>query len=505
MKETLLFSFPGISVSTPHTPPSTGFLVLSSCPQLTDIDPTRPDVFLRLQHTPDNTTSASPIDVLIEAWRDLHKTSPHEFILSTDFGDLTIAFSDLHHTIPQSDARIDLPAEVIREMKWEDIVREFETEIDRFVSYIKNNYSLISSPFGDVGSSSSAAAHTSYDPSSYSDEKKGSGRVVLVDEENGSEVGEVGGCHVNADGIVPGRKDPVEIIFPENGENGTIMVRPADYLLDASHSAYKNSSIVQAASRASRLVVTSSFYISNALQTGAKTFNERTQPVAKPLTFQPSTHQRFQQVHILTSTAAKFSSATLGKVQTLAQNAGAKLAGTEKNPRNPGLLNKSIIAFSTVADGFEYATKAVLSSSSQAASSVVGHRYGAEAEEVAKSLTGVAKNLCLVYIDASGVSRRAVVKGVAKGMVVGRDKNGSNVVALPNQVIDGLPPGWGDGPLGGPNAGPPSRSATPSLASPPDYATVTSSYGENGRTESRSSNTAYYPASSSSEQKKPPR
>ncbi|KAF8249980.1 hypothetical protein K440DRAFT_542469, partial [Wilcoxina mikolae CBS 423.85] len=250
-----------------------------------------------------------------------------------------------------------------------------------------------------------------------------------------------------------------------------------DYLRDATDPAYQNSSLVQTAATVSRLIVTTSAYISNAMATGARTFSEKTQPNATPMTFQPSTHQRFQQVHTLTATAAKFSSATVGKVSTLAQNAGAKLARKDKEsaergkPRNPNILNKSLIAFSTVADSIDYASKSLLNSSSQAATQVVSHRYGEEAGGVARNLTGSFKNVGLVYIDASGVSRRAVVRGVAKGMVVGKVRGGGEVVVPSSSSgatqIDGLPLGWGDGPLGGAYAGPPSGRSTPVPHLPP--------------------------------------
>jgi len=242
---------------------------------------------------------------------------------------------------------------------------------------------------------------------------------------------------------------------------------------------YQNSSLVQTAATASRLIVTTSAYISNALSQGAQTFAERTKPNSTPTTFQPSTHERFQQVHTLTSTAAKFSSVAVGKVSQLAQNAGARLVGKDKEqtrgkPRNPNILNKSLIAFSTVADSIDYASKSLLNSTSQAATQMVAHKYGAEAGEISRSLTGAFKNVGLVYIDASGVSRRAIVKGVAKGMVVGKVKGGGEViVAGNNERIDGLPIGWGDGPLGGAHAGPPSGRATPVPTSrtppPPGY------------------------------------
>lgn len=80
----------------------------------------------------------------------------------------------------------------------------------------------------------------------------------------------------------------------------------------------------------------------------------------------------------------------------------------------PGLLNKSMMAFSTVADGIDYASRSLLQSGSSAATTMVGHRYGEDARNVAGGLAGGVKNVGLVYVDAAGVSRRAIVKSVAK-------------------------------------------------------------------------------------------
>jgi len=53
----------------------------------------------------------------------------------------------------------------------------------------------------------------------------------------------------------------------------------------------------------------------------------------------------------------------------------------------------------------------------------VNHAYGPQAGEMAATLAGAGKNVGLVYVDVAGVSRRAVLKGVAKGLVVGRVKD----------------------------------------------------------------------------------
>jgi spartin len=87
-----------------------------------------------------------------------------------------------------------------------------------------------------------------------------------------------------------------------------------------------------------------------------------------------------------------------------------------------------MMAFSTVMDGVEQAGRNLLASTSDAATTVVTHKWGEEAGDVTRSLGGGVKNVGLVYIDVTGVSRRAILKSVAKGMVVGKTSTGDNII-----------------------------------------------------------------------------
>lgn len=195
------------------------------------------------------------------------------------------------------------------------------------------------------------------------------------------------------------------------------------------HPAYKDSSLVQNAATASRLIVTTSGYLADVLSSGADNFTKKTKPNPKPMTFAPTTQARVRKLNSLSQSAVDLSAKTVGQVSKYAQNFGASMArpqkkikGVDKDGRpfetyKPGLLNKSLMAFSTVADGIDYASRNLLASGSTAATTVVGHRYGREAERIADGIAGGVKNVGLVYIDASGVSRRALIKSTAKGMV----------------------------------------------------------------------------------------
>jgi spartin len=155
------------------------------------------------------------------------------------------------------------------------------------------------------------------------------------------------------------------------------------------------------------------------MTSGAETYTQKTKPSPKPLTFTPTTHERVRKINNVTKGAADLSSKTVGQATKYAQNIGATLArrsekaGKDKEKPadyKPGLLNKSMIAFSTIADGIATSGKHLLTTSGAAATTVVGHRFGPEAGKVAAELTTGVKNVGLVYIDVTGVSRRALIK-----------------------------------------------------------------------------------------------
>lgn len=282
------------------------------------------------------------------------------------------------------------------------------------------------------------------------------GQIVLIDEENGSVIGELGENYdvIEASSVRPGSKrmcllcffsstlltsyiGPVQLQLPTEGQGNQIRVDNVseEYLSLATHPAYAKSTIVQSSATASRFIVTSSNYLAEKMSSGADSYQMKTQPNPKPMTFSPATHARIRQIHSFTQGAVGLSAKTVGQLGKYAQNFGARMAGKgEKGKKEPGkdfkpgFLNKSMIAFSTIADGIDQAGRNLLASSSVAATNVVGHKYGKEAGNVMSGLAGGVKNVGLVYIDAMGVSRRAVIKSVAKGMVIGRMPNGQQLV-----------------------------------------------------------------------------
>lgn len=330
---------------------------------------------------------------------------------------------------------------------------------------------------------SSKGAAKAYNPADYAPGEGyvGAGKhgeIVLVDEDNGSVVGELAeGANIVEDpALKPGSKNPVEITVSPDGRRIDVRPMSEDYLRMARLPAYKDSGLVQNAAAASRLIVTGSTYLSNAMVSGAETFMSKSRPNEKPMVFKPTTHERVRKINTFTTTVAGLSAKTVGSLSKYGQNFGAQLAnkkaernhkglkpdGTPDTEYKPGLLNKSMIAFSTVADGIAHSGKTLLTHGGAAASAAVGHKYGAEAGSITGHLAGGVKNVGLVYIDVTGVSRRAVIKSVAKGMVVGKVKGGGEVVVgggdggvIPPEVVqpggvknNNLPPTQTGGPSG---------------------------------------------------------
>jgi spartin len=328
----------------------------------------------------------------------------------------------------------------------QDDVDTFETILAQCTAFLERAKPPMPARPGEKGSA--------YNPSDYAaggrytDEKMHlqHGEIVLVDEDNGSVVGELGqGTQVvESASLKPGSKEPVELELSADGKH--ISVRPVseDYLRMARHPAYKDSSLVQNAATASRLLVTTTSQLGNLLVNRADSFTKTTKPAAKPMEFAPTTHERVRKINTFTTSVAGVSNKTVGQLSDTVQNFAARAAGKKKerphkgydekgNPLDkddykPGFLNKSLIAFSTVMDGIATSGKTLLETSGSAASTVVGHKWGDEAGSLTRDLAGGVKNVGLVYIDVTGVSRRAVIKSVAKGMVIGKVRGGGEVV-----------------------------------------------------------------------------
>ncbi|KAK5171314.1 uncharacterized protein LTR77_004458 [Saxophila tyrrhenica] len=492
----LLYAFNGIKAYhiqdgeehslTPSGPQTLSLLMVPTNSPFADLSTTIPqneipdeDFYLHLNLPPE-------LDLPMPATTQIYHQPPSSYLIPRwDLGPNMHAFT-----------KIEFPR--IGYGATQEDIDTFETILAQCTAFLERAKPPVPSRPGEKGAYNPA----DYGPGGrYSDSKTHDpGQIVLVDEDDGSVVGELGGeAQVVEDSrLKMGSKDPVEIQVSQDGKR--IDVRPVseDYLQMARHPAYKSSTLVQNAATASRLIVTGSSYIGNVLASGAESFTQKTKPNAKPMEFSPAAHDRVRRINTFTKSTAALSSKTVGRVTDIAQNTAASMSGHKKNRAKsgfdekgnplaeeqykPGLLNKSMIAFSTIADGIATSGKSLLTTSGAAASTVVGHKYGEQAGSITTDLAGGVKNVGLVYIDVAGVSRRAVIKSVAKGMVVGKVRGGGDVVVgggdggvVPEQDIQNYQGGGvsndnlqGGGPAHGPSGGE-YRPAGFGNAAPPRY------------------------------------
>ncbi|KAK3074658.1 hypothetical protein LTR53_002736 [Teratosphaeriaceae sp. CCFEE 6253] len=412
---------------TPSGPQTLSLLMVPTNSPYADLD-TDDDFYLHLNLPPE-------LDLPMPATTQIYHQPPSSYLIPRwDMGPDAGAFT-----------RIEFPR--IGSGVTQEDVDTFETILAQCTSFLERAKPPLPSRPGEKGGSAyNPADYASGGRYSSGEKGSGGGQLVLVDEDNGSVVGELdSGAQVIEDSkLKHGTKDPVEVQVSADGKCIAVSPISEDYLKLAQHPAYAGSSIVQTSATASRLIVTGSSYIGNVLTSGADSFTQKTKPAGAPMQFQDSTHARVRKINTFTQNAAGLSNKTVGSVTNLAQNFAARASGHSKERANkgydvdgkplageqykPGLLNKSMIAFSTIADGIAYSGKSLLTSSGAAASQVVGHRYGQEAGDITANLAGGVKNVGLVYIDVTGVSRRAVIKSVAKGMVVGKVRGGGEVV-----------------------------------------------------------------------------
>ncbi|GAA6031901.1 hypothetical protein JCM8097_003327 [Rhodosporidiobolus ruineniae] len=199
----------------------------------------------------------------------------------------------------------------------------------------------------------------------------------------------------------------------------------------------QNSSVISAANYLSRGIIVGSEILSRAFESGAGKY-VASRPASKtPLVFKPETRARFEQGNRVTQQATVYSgkaAAAVGRVAGALGNKIGKSTGIQSKPGGApptgwrGALASTLTAVNTVADHLEAGGKTLLDSGSKSASNMIHHSYGAEARDVADNVGGSVKHCALVYIDARGVGRKALLKSVGKSALRAKMADGSELL-----------------------------------------------------------------------------
>lgn len=300
-------------------------------------------------------------------------------------------------------------------------------------------------------SSTTAGADT---PPSYADPSLRS-KLVLVDQSNGQVLGALSPSmklsedpSLGAEGQGEHEKEPVVIEASTSSGSTTpggskfdFTARPLSAFEPTPNP--NNSRIISGADFISRGIVVGADMLGRAFETGAEKFVSSRPATTKPMEFSPSTSKRLATGNAYTGKAVQVrlrsrsthrhqadpsllarqvSGKAAALIGGLAASAGDKIgkvtglqgAGGKAPTGIRGFVNSSLVAFNTVTDSIEVGGKHLLSTGGQSTTKVVNHAYGAEAAEVSRKFGGSVQHVALVYIDARGVTRKALLKSLGK-------------------------------------------------------------------------------------------
>ncbi|SCV68178.1 BQ2448_299 [Microbotryum intermedium] len=198
-----------------------------------------------------------------------------------------------------------------------------------------------------------------------------------------------------------------------------------------------NSTIITWGDYLSHGIIVGGELVSRTIELSADTFVSKRAATSKPLVFSETTKNRTAQTTAYSGQVVKVSNKAAKMVGDAAAKVGdriGKATGIQTQPSGKaprglkGLVNKSLIAFNNVLDATETTAKQVLVSGGQSSTKVIQHALGNDAAQVSAYVGAVAQNVFLVYLDARGVSRRALLKGVGKGALRCKMQDGREVV-----------------------------------------------------------------------------
>jgi len=288
----------------------------------------------------------------------------------------------------------------------------------------------------------------------------GHSRLVLMDESNGDIVGDLALPFNEDHGLqqqIDAESDPKEpVVVTFDGTttpNGTPNVQISTLAAVKSKYGQNPSKIVGGAEYLSRGILYGAEKLGSGMSSVATTYTTKTKATESPLVFHPVVKTGINKVHGFSSTAFELTSKTLNAIVNVAGSVGTRVGGIGNNrtakdgtPKPPGAVKKflgdSFTAVNTVLESLEVGSKHIISSTGDASTTMLGHSLGPDAADASRKTFGSIRHVALVYIDARGVARKALVKGFGKSAVTAQFKGpaGHQQVVLQPEMFDAKNP-----------------------------------------------------------------
>lgn len=267
------------------------------------------------------------------------------------------------------------------------------------------------------------------------------GTLRLIDQEDGQEVGSLSNFEITESDDILYDKSPVFVeldqatghAYVSSADNDTLTPQDgSDVILEYDGS----DKILSAGAGISSLLIFATNKVSDGLESTADWWVKNRPAAEKPLVFTPKTKNNLQIASKYTGKSYYYTHKATKAISNKAASLGQKFV--EKRDKNssksPGVFSRSMIAFSTVMDGLDQSTQRLLKAGTDSSSKMIGHSYGEEARHISAEFGRSIVNCTMVYVDARGVSRKAIVRGFGKGAVKG--VFGSGNIVLKKKVND---------------------------------------------------------------------
>ncbi|KAF8602793.1 hypothetical protein BDV93DRAFT_474193 [Ceratobasidium sp. AG-I] len=275
------------------------------------------------------------------------------------------------------------------------------------------------------------------------------GHLVLVDEDNGAMLGTLGEQFQirEAPGLVSKghEKDPVVIEIPEQGDQvfvHNIAPDEQDWLL-------------RSAGYISRGILYATDLAAKGMQAAAQRYVANSPATTQPMVFSETTNANMRRVHQLSGQAVKVTTHTTGMIHKIIDMGIDRVSKPKDKkadrgplppgstppatpPRPPRLLNRLLISTDLLLTTLEHSAGQLVTHGTEAAATVAGHRYGPQAGDSTRKMGETVKNVGVVYIDARGVGRRALIKRAGKRVIKGRLGTGKEIVLGDESTAGGV-------------------------------------------------------------------
>lgn len=214
--------------------------------------------------------------------------------------------------------------------------------------------------------------------------------------------------------------DPVVI---QQEPDGLVSVTPLSHL--TAQYGQSTSKIVRGAEYLSKGIIRGSESLTSAMDRRTNNTVSSTPATTSPLVFSNRTKSGFERAHTITGKAANISAWTLGRIAGYASTAGTSVGrkmgitpsttSEENSSGFKGILSSSVKAAITLADSLDASGKHLMNRSQANSVAYTTHKYGNDAGTAMHHFSGSAKHCGLVFIDAKGMGRTALLKGFGKG------------------------------------------------------------------------------------------